>query len=63
MNDFDFQRPDENNKDIKLPKRCQISQIPKICFYRYHTSMNNNLNQNVFIENKTLLASLEASFF
>lgn len=63
MNDFEFQRSAEGNKDVKLSKRCQISQIPKKYFCRYYISMNNNLNQNVLIDSKVLFASCEVSFF
>lgn len=54
MNDFEFQRSAESNKDVKLSKICQISQIPKKYFCRYHVSMSNNLNQNILIDNGVL---------
>lgn len=63
MNDFEFQRSAESNKDVKLSKRCQISQISKKYFYRYHTSMNNNVNQNVLIDNKVLIYFMRSFLF
>lgn len=57
MDDFEFQRSAESNKDVKLSKRCRISQIPKKYFCRYHISMNMTRNQNVLIDNKILFAS------